>query len=128
VIANLATLCRNAGTPHFPELGGTILLLEEMDAPLNREEANLRQLHLTGAFEDLAGLIVGKPENFDAQGASFGYDDLIQEVVGRRAYPIISNFDCSHSHPMITLAQRTRVSLFADGEVSVAIKEPMIAT
>jgi muramoyltetrapeptide carboxypeptidase len=127
VIANLATLCRSAGTSHFPELAGTILLLEEMDAPLAREEAHLRQLQLVGAFGELAGLIIGKPENFHAQGAPFGYEELIQEVVGRRDYPIISNFDCSHSHPMITLAQRTRVSLCAGETVSVTIDEPMVA-
>lgn len=129
VIANLATLCRNAGTRHFPELSGTILLLEEMDALLAREEANLRQLQLMGVFEEVTGLIIGKPEKFNAQGAPFGYDDLIEEVVGRREYPIISNFDCSHTHPMLTLAQRTHVSLTAEGEydVSITVEEPMVA-
>jgi muramoyltetrapeptide carboxypeptidase LdcA involved in peptidoglycan recycling len=53
VVANLATLCRNAGTAHFPELAGTVLLLEEMDAPLAREESNLRQLQILGAFDEL---------------------------------------------------------------------------
>jgi muramoyltetrapeptide carboxypeptidase len=129
VIANLATLCRSAGTAHFPELAGTILLLEEMDAPLAREEANFRQLHLAGAFEALAGLILGKPESFDAQGAPFGYDELIQEVLGPRRYPIVSSFDCSHSHPMITLAQRTRISVSAGTghDVTITVEEPMVA-
>jgi muramoyltetrapeptide carboxypeptidase len=128
VIANLATLCRNAGTPHFPELAGVVLLVEEMDAPLAREEANLRQLQLIGAFEELAGLIVGKPERFDAQGAPFGYHDLVREVVGRRRYPVVVDFDCGHTHPMITLAQRTPISLTATDEydVSIGIEEPMI--
>jgi muramoyltetrapeptide carboxypeptidase len=104
LVANLATLCRNAGTAHFPELAGTVLLLEEMDAPLAREEANLRQLQLAGVFDELAGLIIGKPENCNAQGAPFGYDELILEVVGPRPYPIVSGFDCGHTHPMLTLA------------------------
>jgi muramoyltetrapeptide carboxypeptidase len=129
VAANLATLCRNAGTPHFPELAGTILLLEEMDAPLAREEANLRHLQLMGVFDDLAGLIVGKPERFDAQGAPFGYDALLEEVVGTRGYPVVTGFDCGHTHPMITLAQWTRVTLVAAGgfDSSVTVEEPMVA-
>ncbi|HEV2131931.1 MAG TPA: S66 peptidase family protein [Longimicrobiaceae bacterium] len=128
VVANLATLCRNAGTPHFPELAGTILLVEEMDAPLAREEAGLRQLQLMGVFDELAGLIIGKPESFSAQGASFGYDDLVLEIVGERPYPIVSNFDCGHTHPMLTLAQMTRISLTTTDahEVSVTVEEPMV--
>lgn len=129
VAANLDTLTRLAGTPYLPPLQGTILLLEEMDAPLAREEANLRHLQLMGLFDGLAGLLVGKPERFDAQGAPFGYDALVTEVVGAQAYPIVTGFDCGHTHPMLTLAQGTRVTVDARGgtEVSVILQEPMVA-
>jgi muramoyltetrapeptide carboxypeptidase len=130
VIAHLETLCRNAGTPHFPDLADTIVLLEEVDARLARVEVHFRQLQLMGVFEALAGLIIGKPDHCSAQGAPFGYEELIMEIIGPRPYPIVTNFDCSHTHPMLTLAQQTRISLVvAEGyEVSVTVEEPMIAS
>lgn len=129
VAANLDTLTRLAGTPYLPPLEGTILLLEEMDAPLAREEANLRHLQLMGVFDALAGLLVGKPERLDAQGAPFGYDDLVMEVVGPRAYPVVAGFDCGHTHPMLTLGQGVRMTVDARGgtDVSVRIEAPMVA-
>jgi muramoyltetrapeptide carboxypeptidase len=98
-----------------------------MDAPLGREEAFSRQLQLAGVFEELAWLIVARPENFNAQGAPFGYDDMIEDVVGRRVYPIVFNLDRSHTHPMITLAHRTRILLSARDGASVVVEQPMIA-
>jgi muramoyltetrapeptide carboxypeptidase LdcA involved in peptidoglycan recycling len=107
-----------------------ILLIEEMDAPLAREEANLRQLQLMGIFDRVSGLIVGKPERVEHQGAPFGYDQLILEIIGQRSYPVVSDFDCGHTHPMLTLAQWTTVTLHATSEyaVSVTIEEAMVAT
>ena len=46
-----------------------------------------RALQLMGVFEELAGLIIGKPEHFSAQGAPFGYEELILEIIGRSWSP-----------------------------------------
>ena len=118
----------NAGTPHFPDLSGKILLIESMSAPFSAEERNLRQLQLMGVFEQLSGLIIGKPEMPDDQGAPFGYDDLIIEIVGNREYPIISNFDCGHTLPLINLSQGSLIKLDAKKEydVNIEILEEMI--
>ena len=110
---NLNTLMTAAGTSYWPDLAGKILLLEDMDAPQSRNERHFRQLSLMGVFDRIAGLIVGKPEFYDQQGAPFSYEELIMEVVGRRSYPVIANFDCSHTVPMITIPQMTPVHLRA---------------
>ena len=94
VVANLNTLVSAAGTPYFPKTSNKVLLIEEMAAPFGRLERNLTQLKLMGIFEHLSGLIMGKPEMPNSQGASFSMDDLFLEVVGKRNYPIISNFEC----------------------------------
>lgn len=117
---NLNTLLSAAGTRYWPEFKDKILLVEDMDAPLSRTERSLRQLSMIGVFDEIAGLIVGKPENFNAEGASFSYDDLIQEVVGKRPYPIISQFDCSHCVPMISVPQLTPVRLSAANDLKVS--------
>jgi muramoyltetrapeptide carboxypeptidase LdcA involved in peptidoglycan recycling len=87
IVANLNTLLTLAGTKFFPDVEGSILVIEDMNAPLSQMERSL------------------KPENYDQQGASFDLEGLIAEVVGNRSYPILSNFDCGHSVPMLTLAQ-----------------------
>ena len=125
---NLNTLLTTAGTPYWPELKGKILLLEEMDAPLMKEERSLRQLSLMGVFDQIAGLIVSKPEVTSADGATFDYDSLIQEIVGPRSYPIVTAFDCGHTVPMITIPQEVRVRLHADpGAVRFQILKSAVA-
>lgn len=116
VAANLNTLTSAAGTKYWPELKGRILLIEEMDAPLMKEERTLQQLSLIGVFDEIAGLIISKPEFFRNDGVSFSYDDLIQDIVGPRPYPIITNFDCGHTVPMITIPQGVQVSLKAENQ------------
>jgi muramoyltetrapeptide carboxypeptidase len=105
IVANLNTLLTLAGTKFFPDVEGSILVIEDMNAPLSQMERSLRQLDLMGCFSSINALVIGKPENYDQQGASFDLEGLIAEVVGNRSYPILSNFDCGHSVPMLTLAQ-----------------------
>ena len=111
---NLNTMLSAAGTPYWPDFGGKILLIEDMEALMSRTERGLRQLEYNGVFEEIAGLIIGKPEVFDQQGAPFGYDELFYEIVGQRPYPIVSNFDCSHTLPMISVPQLAPVRLEAN--------------
>jgi muramoyltetrapeptide carboxypeptidase len=114
IVANLNTLMTAAGTNYFPNLEGKILLIEEMNAPLSEEERNLRHLERLGVFDVLRGLIVSKPEVYDQQGAPFDYDNLILEIVGTdRRYPIVTQFDCGHANPMLTLAEMSEVRLSA---------------
>ena len=79
----------------------------------SRNERHLRQLKFMGVFDQIKGLIVGKPEVYDQEKAPFDYDDLIIEIIGPRDYPIISNFDCSHTVPMISLVQQTPMKINA---------------
>jgi muramoyltetrapeptide carboxypeptidase LdcA involved in peptidoglycan recycling len=51
VVCNLNTLMSSAGTPYFPDLESRVLLIEEMYAPMSREERSLMQLRLMGVFE-----------------------------------------------------------------------------
>ena len=130
IVANLETLVAAAGTPYFPDLDRRILLIEEAKAEHAVEERALRQLERIGAFSVIAGLVVGKPERADPQGAPFSYDDLILEIVGsHRRFPIVTNFDCGHTHPMLTIAEMTQVSLRAGTgfDASVVLEESMVS-
>ncbi|WP_372370522.1 LD-carboxypeptidase [Candidatus Uabimicrobium sp. HlEnr_7] len=119
VVANLNTLLTSAGTTYFPDIAGKILLIEELAAPWSQEERSLRQLQLMGIFDKIIGLITGKVEMPDREGAPFELDELLLEIIGNRAYPVISEFDCSHTIPMHTIGQRCLVNIEASGNCNV---------
>ena len=112
---NLNTTLSAAGTEYWPNFEGKILLLEDMEAPLSSTERSLQHLKFLNVFDQVQGLIIGKPEFYQQQGAPFGYSDLISEVVGPRSYPIMTEFDCGHTVPMISIPQLTPVRLQAEG-------------
>ncbi|MCC7437154.1 MAG: LD-carboxypeptidase [Armatimonadetes bacterium] len=129
IVANLNTLCTAAGTDYFPDLTGKILITEDAAAPLAGEERALRQLELMGVFDQIAGLIVGKPEFYNQQNAPFGLDELLLEIIGQREYPVVTEFDCSHTVPMLTLAQMAMLTV-ESGEgydVRITLEQPMIS-
>ena len=119
VLCNLNTLTSAAGTDYFPELENRVLLIEEMAAPFSKEERSLTQLKLMGVFDKISGLIIGKPEMPNSENAPFDMNDLIMEIVGDRDYPIISEFDLSHTCPMHTLAELSRVKVVASSGYDV---------
>ncbi len=128
LVANTGTLVSNAGTDVFPTLDGWVLLIEDLEAPMSRLERNWRHLERLGVFDRIAGLIVGKPEKFRDEGAPFSMDELLLEIVGSRAMPIVAGFDCSHTHPMITLAQGRELTVSVEaGRVEVVAHGPWVA-
>ena len=119
---NLNTMISAAGTSYWPDFKNKILLVEDMEAPFSRTERILRQLSLIGVFDDISGLIIGKPEVLKTENAPFNYDELFMEIIGKRNYPIISNFDCSHCVPMISINQLSRVKLSAESDSKVSFE------
>jgi muramoyltetrapeptide carboxypeptidase LdcA involved in peptidoglycan recycling len=127
ICANLNTLVCLAGTCNFPDLEGHILAIEEMSAPFSRYERNLRQLKLMGVFDCIAGLVIGKPEAIDSEGAPFTAEELLREITGDVAYPVCCDVDFGHTHPMITLAQGTPLRLEAGPETTrLTVMAPMV--
>ena len=128
---NLNTLVSAAGTSFFPDVEDRILLLEEMDAPLDRTERSFRHLELMGVFDKIRGLVFGKIEfpDMSAGDNSFAYEKIILEVIGNRKFPIIIDFDCAHTMPMLTIAQETVVTFEAKNDYSVDfwIEESMVS-
>jgi len=122
VVANLNTLMSAAGTDYFPNLSGKILLIEEMSSPWSRQERSLRQLQIMGVFDKISGLILGKPEMPNSEGAEFSLDELLIEIIGQRNYPVISEFDCSHTIPMHSIGERSQIYLKATAGYNTVFK------
>lgn len=56
---NLAVLASLVGTPMMPRLGGRILVLEEVGEAAYRIDRMLHQLLYAGAFDGVAGVVIG---------------------------------------------------------------------
>ena len=93
IVANIATLVSFLASEYVPTFKDKILILEEMNATIDLEERNLNTLKIGGVFEGIKGLIFGKPEVYDDRNSNLEYIDIIKEVLGKRDYPIIYNFD-----------------------------------
>ena len=128
LVANVNTLVSLAGSCYFPETRGHILFLEEMSCPLSRFERNLTQLKLAGAFNGIEGIVLSKPEIYDCEGASFSDVDLLVEILDDPAIPVISGFDCGHTHPMLSVPQAVTFAISSDkDECSIRQAEPFTA-
>ncbi len=128
LIANLNTLLSLAGTAHFPDLSGKIIVLEEMEASMSAQERRWTQLRQMGALSGVKALLVGKPEVLKTEGAPFSYAELIEDVLQGLDFPRVHGFDCGHTVPMLTLAQgtRARVEASAGAPARIQILEPMV--
>ena len=73
--ANLAVLCSLVGTPYLPDLGGAILLLEDVDEHPFRLDRMLNQLRLADILPRLNGLVFGEFKD------CFGEDDADPDLM-----------------------------------------------
>ena len=60
-------------------------------------------LKLNGVFDRVGGIILGKHELFDNQGTGRTPSDILLETIGQPSIPILTEFDCCHTHPMLTM-------------------------
>lgn len=127
---NLETLLSFAGTDFFPDLTDSILIIEETEGFLSKMERNYFHLKNLGVFEQILGLIISKPGALDPPGENkVNREDVLREIIGERPYPIVLDFDCGHTFPMLTIPQGIRLSIKAsDRAVKIQIEEPGVET
>ncbi|PJG57559.1 S66 family peptidase [Aeromonas cavernicola] len=114
---NLNTMAGIWGSPYMPAIErGDILLLEDSLKSAETLERSFAHLKLCGVFEQIGGLILGKHELFNDQGSGKRPLDILLEVVGEPIFPILAEFDCAHTHPMLTLPIGIEVSLDLDSQ------------
>ncbi|MGL5709150.1 MAG: LD-carboxypeptidase, partial [Aeromonas sp.] len=93
---------------------GDILLLEDSLKSAETVERSFAHLKLCRVFERIDGLILGKHELFKDQSSGKRPLDILLEVVGEPSFPILAEFDCAHTHPMLTLPLGIEVALDLD--------------
>lgn len=103
------------GSPYFPEIKkGDILLLEDCMKTASVVEKNFAMLKVHGVFDKVAGIILGKYEQYDDLGTGKQPLDLLLEQLDEQEIPILADFDTCHTHPMHPLAIGKTVKLDAD--------------
>ncbi len=114
IAGNLNTMQGIWNTEYMPEIKeGDILMIEDCLGNAAEIERSFALLKLSGVFDKIGGLILGKHEQFDDLKTGRKPHDILLEVLGDYKFPFISEFDCCHTHPMMTLPIGSTVQLDA---------------
>ncbi|MGL5694659.1 MAG: S66 family peptidase [Peptostreptococcaceae bacterium] len=120
---NLNTMIGIWNTEYMPEIKyGDILFIEDSLKDCATIERSFALLKISGVFEKISGIILGKHELFNDCGTGRKPYEILLEVLGDKKIPFLAEFDCCHTHPMITLPIGCYVELDATNK-SVTIIE-----
>ncbi|MGG2018035.1 S66 family peptidase [Bacillus sp. S10(2024)] len=104
IAGNLMTMLSIWGSPYMPVIRkGDILMIEDCKKTAAIVEKHFSFLQINGVFEKIGGIILGKHEQFDDQGTGLTPSDILLEVMGDIDIPILADFDCCHTHPIVTM-------------------------
>jgi muramoyltetrapeptide carboxypeptidase len=94
---------------------GAILFLEDYNTPTINIWNDLQVLRLAGAFDRIAGLIIGPVDGISImEGTTQTLREVVEDVVGDRDIPILANVNCGHSGPNVPLPLGVRAAIDAD--------------
>lgn len=112
IAGNLNTMEGIWGTEYMPKIRkGDILLIEDSMKDISEIERSFSLLKLSGVFEKIGGLILGKHELFKDLGSRRRPHEVLLEIIGDYDFPFLADYDCCHTHPMITVPIGGKVRL-----------------
>jgi len=124
IACNLNTLMGFMASEYMPKIvENDILLIEDKNIDAETLEKGFSMLKVSGIFDKLGGLIVGKHIDFDDRGTGRKHYEILQEVIGKVNFPVLAEFDCSHSMPMLTVPIGCKIRLDASKK-QVILLEP----
>lgn len=92
---NIRCFLKLAGTEYMPELNDKILLLESFEGTVAKMETYLCQLRQIGAFDKVAGIILGTFTEMDREKCIPTIETLIKRTVGKDL-PIVVTRNIGH--------------------------------
>lgn len=123
---NLNTMEGFFGTDYMPAIQkGDILFLEDSLKDACTIERSFSLLKLAGVFDKVGGILLGKHEKFDDNGTGKLPYQILLEVLGTPQIPILADFDCCHTHPMLTLPIGCTVLLDAENTQLTLLDSPL---
>jgi muramoyltetrapeptide carboxypeptidase len=124
----LETICWHLkGSASWLDLEGAVILLEtseEAPSPAH-VDAYLTDLEQIGMFERAAALLVGRPAGYTPAEVA-ALERVLVEHTDAAGIPVLSNVDCGHTDPMLTLPFGAWVELDSERD-RVECTEPATA-
>ena len=115
IAGNLNTMMGIWGSEYMPEIkDGDILLIEDSLKDIATEERSFSFLKINNVFDKIGGLIIGKHEQFNDMKTKRKHYEVLMEVMGKPDIPVLAEFDCSHTKPMLTIPIGCRAELDSD--------------
>ncbi len=109
---NLNTIEGIWGSKYMPEIKvGDILYIEDSLKDSATIERSFSMLKVNGVFDKISGIILGKHELFDDLGTGRKPYEILLEVLGNNKLPFLADFDCCHTHPMMTIPIGCQIEL-----------------
>jgi muramoyltetrapeptide carboxypeptidase len=122
----LETICWHLkGSAFWPDLHGALLFLETSDEapPPSDVDAYLSDLEQLGVFEQVNGLIFGRPYHYtDKQTQALW--SVVRERTSASGIPVIANVDIGHTDPMLTLPIGARARIDAGSHEFEILESP----
>ena len=81
---NIRCFLKLAGTEYMPDLNGKILLLESYSGTVAKMETYLCQLQQMGAFEKVAGVLLGTFTEMEEKKCTPGIAELVKRNAGNK--------------------------------------------
>lgn len=118
---NLSVLYSLLGSKSFPDLNGKILFIEDLDEYLYHIDRMMMALKRAGAFNNLAGLLVGGMTKMNDNQISFGKsaEEIIRDVVDEYDFPIAFGFPAGHFNDNRAIIMGGKYKLDVDDEVNI---------
>ncbi|WP_270343322.1 S66 family peptidase [Bacillus mobilis] len=111
---NLNTIEGIWGSPYMPSIqDGDILFIEDSSKNAATIERSFSFLKINGVFDKVSGILLGKHEQFDDCGTNRKPYEILLEVLQNQSIPLLADFDCCHTHPMITMPIGLQVNMDA---------------
>lgn len=90
---NLTCLVHLMGTPYFPHLAGSLLVLEDCNEKLYRLDRCINQLKLGGVFDGLAGMILGRFKGCGDANELYG---VVSRHLKPYRFPVVTGLPFGH--------------------------------
>ncbi|HEX6684823.1 MAG TPA: LD-carboxypeptidase [Candidatus Limnocylindrales bacterium] len=108
---NLSIVAATLGTPDWPDLAGTVLLLEDVNEEPYRVDRMLTQLLRSHALDALAGVAIGQ---FTDCGSGDEVVEVLAERLGALGVPVLGGLPVGHGEQHVAVPLGTRATLDTD--------------
>jgi len=125
----LPSIMHLRGTMFWPSHKNKILFLETSESynivdgqSIEEVSVYLTDLELNGIFEEIKGLIMGRPYGYSKEQRKI-FKELLNDFFENYTFPILYGVDIGHTDPQITIPLNVKVKIDSDGDLFEIIEK-----